>query len=124
MKVVSKNFNENVVELTTEELISLEKEIKFQEFKKTRMPEIEEYKARVVEYIENSTDTQYADYYENDKYLGYEDTLRYIMDLAEWVGGFEQLLELTKRLIDEYGFKQVTFSILVVVIRDELEGMY
>ena len=124
MKIITKENNANVVELTDEELINLEKEVRFQEFKKTRMPEIEKYEAQAKDYIENNTSTHYADDYELKKYLGYDDTYRYYMDLVEWVGGFDQLFELTKRLLDEYGFTQVTFSILVVVIQDELEGHY
>lgn len=121
MEIITKEYDANVVELTDEELDSLEREVKFQEFKSTRMPEIEKYESDVIEYIENNTKTHYADYYEGSKYLGHEDTYRYYMKLVEWVGGFDQLFELTKRLLDEYGFDQVTFSILVVVIRDEIE---
>lgn len=112
MKIITKEFNANVVELTDEELISLEKEVKFQEFKKTRMPEVEEYETQVKAYIENNTNTHYADDYEMKKYLGYDDTYRYYMDFVEWLGGFDPLLELTKKMLDEYGFEQVTFSIL------------
>ena len=115
MKIITKENNANVVELTDEELINLEKEVRFQEFKKTRMPEIEKYEAQVKDYIENNTSTNYADYYEGYKYLGYDDTYRYYMNFVDL------LLELTKKLLDEYGFEQVTFSILVVVIRDEIE---
>jgi hypothetical protein len=122
MKIMSKEFDANVVELTDEELASLEREVKFQEFINTRMPEIEEYESQVIEYIENNTDTHYADYYEEYKYLGYDDTYRYYMNLVERLGGFEQLFEITKELLDEYGFRQVTFSILVVVIQEELGG--
>ena len=116
MKTITKEFNTNVVELTENELASLVKEVKLQEFKKTRMPEIKEYEAQVKAYIENNTNTHYADDYEMKKYLGYDDTYRYYMDLVEWLGSFEQLFEITKELLDEYGFEQVTFSILVVVI--------
>ena len=121
MEIISRKHDANVVELAEEEFLSLEREVKFQEFKKTRMPEIEEFEAKVVDYIENSTNTHYADYYEGYKYLGYDDTYKYYMTFVEWLGGFEQLFELTKKMLDEYGFTQVTFSILVVVIRDEIE---
>ena len=121
MKIISEKYDADVVELTTDELISLKQEVKFQEFKKSRMPEIKEYEAQVKAYIENNTNTHYADDYEMKKYLGYDDTYRYYMDLVEWLGGFDLLLEITKELLDDYGFEQVTFSILVVVIRDEIE---
>lgn len=121
MKIITRENNANVVELTNEELALLEREIRLQEFKKARMPEIEKYETQVKEYIEEHTSTHYADYYEGYKYLGYSDTYRYYMDLVEWLGGFEQLFEITKKLLDEYGFEQVTFSILVVVIREEIE---
>ena len=123
MEIITKENNANVVELTNEELASLEREVKLQEFKKARMPEIENYEAQVKDYIENNTSTHYADYYEGYKYLGYDDTYRYYMNLVERVGSFEQLFEISKKLLDEYGFEQVTFSILVVVIQDELEGV-
>ncbi len=121
MKIMSKKYDANVVELADEELASLEREVKFQEFINTRMPEIEKYESQVIEYIENNTDTHYADYYEEYRYFGYDDTYRYYMNLVERVGSFEKLLELSKRLLDEYAFAQVTFSILVVVIQEEVE---
>lgn len=120
MKIISKKTDANVVELTNEEFIRLENEVKLQEFKENRMPEIEKYESQVKEHIENNTNTHYADYYEGYKYLGYDDTYRYYMNLVERVGGFEQLLEISKKLLDEYAFTQVTFSILVVTIQDEL----
>lgn len=122
MKIISKEFDANAVELTEEELASLEREVRLQAFKISRMPEIEKYESQVKEYIENNTNTHYADYYEGYKYLGYDDTYRYYMNLVERVGSFEELLEISKRLLDEYAFAQVTFSILVVVIQDEVEG--
>lgn len=121
MKIISEKYNANVVELSHEEYNSLKEKEKFQEFMKFRMPEIEEYMAKVINYIENNTSTHYADYYEANKYKGYEDTYRYIMNLEERIGGFDQLFDLTKKLLDEYGFEQITLSILLVVIRDEIE---
>jgi hypothetical protein len=84
MKIITRENNANVVELTNEELTSLEKEVKLQEFIKARMPEIKKYETQVKEYIEEHTSTHYADYYEGYKYLGYSDTYRYYMDLVEW----------------------------------------
>ena len=43
MKIITRENNANVVELTNEELTSLENEVKLQEFIKARMPEIEKY---------------------------------------------------------------------------------
>ena len=62
MKIITRENNANVVELTNEELTSLEKEVKLQEFIKARMPEIKKYETQVKEYIEEHTSTHYADF--------------------------------------------------------------